>query len=160
MPEPPLNLMIDDFGVEERAVHERSLLGLDVGHHLMAFERDRVREKGGVTSADARRLPAGSRAFVVGNPIRLRFPPTQSGKRVVFFDLEDETGLLNVTCFDDVYMRDGKAIVTSQFATVIGTVQDRDGCPAFLATRVLPYRPQRLAGRGTLPLSVGDFLVG
>jgi error-prone DNA polymerase len=161
IPEPPVSLGITDFSAEERAVHERALLGMDVERHLMAFERARVAEKGALTTAEIRRLPFGTKAVAVGNPIRLRFPPTQSGKRVVFFDLEDETALLNVTCFDETYQRDGHAIVTKQYVTVRGVVQDRDGTPAFLASRVFPYRPMLLGGRPErLPLSSGDFLVG
>lgn len=71
--------------------------------------------------------------MIVGNPIRLRFPPTKSGKRVVFFDLEDESGLANVTCFDDTYIKYGQAIVCSQYVTILGEAQDRDGHIAFLA---------------------------
>jgi error-prone DNA polymerase len=160
-PEPPLPTEIPDFDAEERAVFERRLLGLDVQHHLMAFERERVAERGGISTDVARRLAHGRKAFVVGNPIRLRFPPTPSGKRVVFFDLEDETGLLNVTCFDDVYQRDGHTIVCSPYVTVIGEAQDRDGHIAFLAHRVFPYRPFLMRDRKErLPIAVADFLVG
>jgi error-prone DNA polymerase len=161
IPEPELPQGIEDFRSEEKVVYERAYLGLDIDRHLVAFERERITRQGGVTTAEARRLPAGSKAFAVGNPIRLRFPPTSSGSRVVFFDLEDETGLLNVTCFEDVYQRDGKAIVTHQYVTVVGLVQDRDGCPAFLATRVFPYNPvlaERVSQK--LPLASADFLVG
>lgn len=162
MPEPELPAGIEDFTMAEKAVHDRRVLGLDVERHLMAFERNRVESRGGITSEAAGRLPAGRKAIVVGNPIRLRFPPTSSGKRVVFFDLEDETGLLNVTCFDDVYQRDGHAIVCSPYVTIIGEAQDRDGHTAFLAHRVFSYRPAILSHVSTekLPVTVGDFLVG
>ncbi len=161
VPEPKIPDEIDDFSEAERAVHERRVMGLDVEHHLMAFERDRISSRGGVVSSRAKGLKPGQKAIVVGNPIRLRFPPTPSGKRVVFFDLEDEAGLLNVTCFDAVYQRDGHAIVCSPYVTIIGEAQDRDGHTAFLAHRVFPYRPQLLQDRKIkLPVAVADFLVG
>jgi error-prone DNA polymerase len=161
IPVPQLREDIEDFTLEEKAVYERALLGLDVGRHLMAFERERIQSKSGVTTSEARRLPIGAKALVVGNPIRLRFPPTASGKRVVFFDLEDETGLLNVTCFDDVYRRDGHAIVCSQYVTLVGITQDRDGHTAFLAERVFPYKPHILHHvEQPLPLPTADYLVG
>lgn len=138
--EPELPLGIEDFTTKERAVYERMILGLDVRHHLMQFERERIASKGGITTLEARRLPDLQKAIVVGNPIRLRFPPTPSGKRVVFFDLEDETGLLNVTCFDATYQRDGHAIVCSPFVTIVGKAQHRDEHIAFLADRVFPYK--------------------
>jgi error-prone DNA polymerase len=161
--EPKLVDDVRDMGARERALSDRQILGLDVERHVMAFERDRVAARGGFTSQAAGRLPAGTQAFAVGNPIRLRFPPTKSGKRVVFFDLEDETGLLNVTCFDDVYVRDGHAIVCSPYVTVVGEAQDRDGHIAFLAHRVFPFRPeltQDLPPNTKLPFRVADFLVG
>jgi error-prone DNA polymerase len=142
IPEPCLDLSIADFLQHEKAIYERAILGLDVKHHLMEFERERVHEKGGILGSAIHRMDNGDRAIVVGNPIRLRFPPTASGKRVVFFDLEDESGLLNVTCFDDVYRRDGHAIVTSAYVTIRGEVQDRDGHKAFLAHRIYPYKPK------------------
>jgi error-prone DNA polymerase len=152
---------VPDFSEVERSVYERAVLGLDVRQHLLAWERGLCTAKGCITGAQAKRLPAGSRATVVGNPIRLRFPPTPSGRRVVFFDLEDEEGLLNVTCFDRVYQRDGHAIVCSPYVTVVGTVQDRDGHPAFLARRVFAYTPGlggHAAGVGVLPVGTADFL--
>lgn len=158
--EPPLDLAVEDFSESEKRIHERSLLGMDVDSHLLSFERDRIASRGGLTTSEAKRLSHGDKGFSVGNPIRLRFPPTKSGKRVVFFDLEDETGLLNVTCFDDVYLKYGHAIVTQPYVTVKGEYQDRDGYPAFLASSVHPYNPLIGKSKQALPIKVGDFLVG
>lgn len=172
----PEILDVQDFNSVEKAIHERRILDLDVAQHLVAFERERISSRGGVSTEDARNLEHGRKAIIVGNPIRLRFPPTPSGKRVVFFDLEDETGLLNVTCFDAVYQKDGHAIVCSPYVTVIGEAQVRDGHLAFLAKRVFPYRPCILDaiaampesadqsghfgwGKAPLPQKTADFLV-
>ncbi|MBV6459750.1 MAG: Error-prone DNA polymerase [Fimbriimonadaceae bacterium] len=163
LPEPTFDPCPEDLTPEERAIQERRILGMDIHRHLMAFERERVQEKGGLTTQEVKKLPDKAKAIVVGNPIRLRFPPTPSGKRVVFFDLEDETGLLNVTCFDAVYRRYGHAIVCSPYITIVGRCQDRDGCPAFLAQQVYPYRSlieQRIGELQELPLKTADFLVG
>lgn len=161
--EPTVDLSIPDFTMAEKAIRERAVLGLDVHQHLMSFERDKIAAKGGITCEEAKSLKPGRHAVVVGNPIRLRFPPTPSGKRVVFFDLEDETGLLNSTCFDAVYQRDGHAIVTSPYVTLLGVSQWRDGCTAFLVKRVFPYNPhitKLVHLTEGLPLKTADFLVG
>jgi error-prone DNA polymerase len=161
IPEPKMNIDVEDFSEEEKAVHERTVLELDVDRHLMYYEADRIRARGCITSEQIKTLSDGDWALVVGNPIRLRFPPTPSGKRVVFFDLEDEVGLLNVTCFDRVYRRDGRAIVTSPYVTIRGQVQDRDGHKAFLAQKVWPYKPRLMSGQSVkLPVTTADFLVG
>lgn len=160
-PEPSLPQGVEDFSIEEKALYERAILEMDVAHHLMAFERERVGAKGVITSAEASRLPHLNKAYVVGNPIRLRFPPTQSGKRVVFFDLEDETGLLNVTCFDDTYIRYGHTIVCSPYVTIFGEAQERDNHVAFLAQQVFPYKPiiHCQNREQKLPIVTGDYLV-
>lgn len=160
-PEPDLPQGVKDFSNEEKALYERAILEMDVAKHLMAFERERVAAKGVITSAEASRLPNLQKAYVVGNPIRLRFPPTQSGKRVVFFDLEDETGLLNVTCFDDTYVRYGHTIVCSPYVTIYGEAQERDDHIAFLAQQVFPYHPviHRQNTQQPLPIVTGDYLV-
>jgi len=159
---PTITSDLADFTVAERAIRERKVLDLDVKEHLMTYERETVNAKGGITTRDAQSLSHRQRAIVVGNPIRLRFPPTPSGKRVVFFDLEDETGLLNVTSFDDCYQRDGHALVCSNYVTVIGHAQWRDGHMAFLASRIFPYSPRisRQTDIAELPIVKSDFLVG
>lgn len=159
IPEPELDLSVIDFDIQERAVLERSFLGMDIDQHLMAFERQRIRSKS-VTSIEVKNYQPGTQLAVVGNPIRLRFPPTSSGKRVVFFDLEDEFGLLNVTAFDDVYEKYGRAMITCPYVTVVGQVQNRDGHIAFLAERVYEYKPILLKSRQKqIPISGSDFLM-
>lgn len=159
--DPSLPLDLPDFKTIEKAVTERRLLGLDIKHHLMAFERARITARGGLTAAEASNLDHTEQVFVVGNPIRLRFPPTQSGRRVMFFDLEDETGLLNVTCFDDVYQRDGHKVICHPFVTIRGVAQNRDGHTAFLAQHIYAYQPNIKEASSTIPLpfTIGDFLM-
>ena len=162
MPEPAMPEGIEDFNIHERAIQDRRTLGLDVQQHLMAFEREKVRCKGGVTAREASSLPPGTKAIVVGNPIRLRFPPTESGKRVLFFDLEDETGLLNVTCFDDTYQRYGQNVICHKYVTLRGESQDRDRHTAFLTSHIFPYQPEILKEvreDEKLPIRMGDFLM-
>lgn len=158
---PPPPTGIEDFNAGEKAIYERRFLGMDVERHLMAFERDRIRAKGGLTAFEASNLDHTNEVFVVGNPIRLRFPPTQSGRRVMFFDLEDETGLLNVTCFDDVYQRDGHKVICNPYITLFGEAQNRDGHIAFMAHRILAYKPQMegIGDPALLPIVTGDFLM-
>jgi error-prone DNA polymerase len=158
--EPKIEFVGSDYSQLMRAVHERAILGLDVERHLFHFERERVSSKGALSAHDANIARHGERFYVVGIPIRLRFPPTESGRRVLFFDLEDETGLLNVTCFDDTYRKDGHTIVTSPYVTVFGEAQDRDGHTGVLAIRVFPYRPVIESElRAQAQLAIADFLV-
>lgn len=157
--EPALPIL-PDFSPEEKALFERDILGMDIAQHLMAWEREKVAAKGVIPNAEARHLPDGTKVMLVGNPIRLRFPPTPSGKRVVFFDLEDESGLMNVTCFDAVYQAYGPAIILHQYVTLIGRIQWRDGYAAFMAERAYPYKPLLTERAKRAPqMKVADFLM-
>lgn len=79
----------------------------------------------------------------------------------MFFDLEDETGLLNVTCFDEVYQRDGHKVICCPYITLWGEAQNRDGHIAFLAHRIHAYKPlmESLADPSLLPVLTGDFMM-
>jgi error-prone DNA polymerase len=162
IPEPPLSFDMEDFNAAEKAIFERRILGMDIEQHLMSFERDRVRGRGGLTAEEASCHRPGLQILVVGNPIRLRFPPTQSGRRVMFFDLEDETGMLNVTCFDEVYQRDGHKVICNPYIALMGETQDRDGHLSFLAHKIYPYKPileRESQDPLPLPVAISDFLM-
>lgn len=51
--EPPLDTNVSDFSIEEKRLHERNLLGMDVETHLPSFERDRIESREGLTTAEA-----------------------------------------------------------------------------------------------------------
>ncbi|HUT74791.1 MAG TPA: OB-fold nucleic acid binding domain-containing protein [Armatimonadota bacterium] len=96
----------------------------------MGLIRERLRRQGIVTTAAARRGRSGRRVKVTGLIIRPHRPPTKSGRTVVFFTLEDETGMLDVTVFDAVYQRCGKAIFTQPIITVSGRLDRRGDASA------------------------------
>jgi error-prone DNA polymerase len=87
--------------------------------------RERLRRQGVITTAEARRGRNGCRVKVAGLIIRPHRPPTKSGRTVVFLTLEDETGMLDVTVFDRIYQRCGKAIFTQPIVTVTGRLDRR-----------------------------------
>ncbi|MGB9920066.1 MAG: DNA polymerase III subunit alpha [Moorellales bacterium] len=97
----------EDFSPQDKQLMEYEVLGLEVERHYMGFWREVLRREGYLSGAELRRLPAGSRVKVAGLPVRPHRPPTRSGRLVVFFSLEDETGLTDVTVFEDVYQRYG-----------------------------------------------------
>jgi len=55
---------------------------------------------------------------------------------VVFLTLEDETGLIDVTVFEDVYMRWGADLFVSPLLLVSGRIDRRDGALSITAERV------------------------
>ena len=116
---------VADFSPREKWHHEFDILGIAMQQHPMALIRERLRREGVITAAQAAKSPSGRRAKVAGVIIRPHRPPTKSGRTVVFFTLEDETGMLDVTVFESVYQRCGKAIFTQPIVTVAGRLDRR-----------------------------------
>jgi error-prone DNA polymerase len=116
---------VADFSPREKWSYEFEILGLAIGEHPIGLMRERLRRQGIITTAQARGSRTGRWVKVSGLIIRPHRPPTKSGRTVVFFTLEDETGLLDVTVFESVYQRCGKAIFTQPIVTVTGRLERR-----------------------------------
>ena len=121
----PPPAQVADFSPREKWSYEFEILGLAMGEHPIGLMRERLRRGGNLTCAQAQQARNGRRAKVTGVIIRPHRPPTKSGRTVVFFTLEDETGLLDVTVFESVYQRCGKAIFTRPIVTVTGRLERR-----------------------------------
>lgn len=127
---------VDDFPPLERDVREYHALGLTVERHLVQHFRPQLRRLGAQPCARARRLPAGRSVTVGGLCIRPHRPPTKSGRTVVFLTLEDETGLIDVTVFEDVYMRWGEDLFVKPMLIVAGHVEHQGEAVSVIARRL------------------------
>lgn len=114
-----------DFSPFDRDMREFRALGLTSRRHLLHHWRPQLHTRGARTCAQAAALPHGHAVTVGGMCIRPHRPPTKSGRTVVFLTLEDETGLIDVTVFEDVYMRYGKDLFVKPLLLVGGTVEHR-----------------------------------
>lgn len=149
---------VPDFSPAGKHALEYRVLGLEVGRHHMSFWRSLLQKEGYLTSRQLRRLPGRAPVKVAGLPVRPHRPPTRSGKIVVFLSLEDETGLTDVTVFEDVYQEYGHLIFGPARGPlkVAGTLHRRGGGVSVTAERIeaLPPLPvdtpfiSRLKGEG------------
>jgi error-prone DNA polymerase len=141
---PTQPVRVADFTRLERVALEYRWLGFGISDHWMALFRDDLRTRGVELIRDARVRGERQMVTVAGIAIRPHRPPTKSGKTVVFFTLEDESGMLDVTMFQDVYQRCGAALFRPQRGVIAvqGVMQQRQGgAPALLARRVWAYQP-------------------
>ncbi|MEW6574218.1 MAG: DNA polymerase III subunit alpha [Bacillota bacterium] len=102
---PPAGLA--DFSPVEKYALEYHILEMDIDRHYMSFRRGELRKEGYLTSRQLRGLRHGTWVKTAGLPVRPHRPPTKSGRIVVFLSIEDETGLIDITVFEDVYQRYG-----------------------------------------------------
>ncbi|MBB1500173.1 DNA polymerase III subunit alpha [Propioniciclava sp. MC1683] len=92
---------LPEMTAEERMAAELAVLGMDATRHVMEDHREFV-EAIGVTHADEQvKRRSGSRLLVAGVKVATQTPPVKSGKRVVFLTLDDGTGPVDLTFFED-----------------------------------------------------------
>ncbi len=138
---PPLPGMSE---VEETAA-DLWATGLSPSHHPTEFVRAELAAQGVVTAADLRTLEHGHVVEVAGIVTHRQQPPTAKG--VVFIDLEDETGLVNVICSSGIWKRFRRVARTSAALRVRGLLERHQGVINLVARRIVP-----------LPLTLADAL--
>jgi error-prone DNA polymerase len=118
--------------------------GMSPGRHPTEFVRDALLARGAVT-AEALRGLSHRTVVEVGGIVTHRQQP-ETAKGVVFINLEDETGLVNVVCLPDVWKRFRKVARTSPALLVRGMLERQQGVINLLAHRIEPLdlRPASL----------------
>jgi len=145
---PPRRL--PDFSPVEKHILEHRILGLDIGRHYMTFWRSLLRKEGYLTGGELKTRPGNTWIKTAGLPVRPHRPPTRSGRTVVFFSLEDETGLTDVTLFEDVYQRYGQHLFGPRRhpLRVEGILERRDRGVSLTARVIGPLKRQGKEAEG------------
>jgi error-prone DNA polymerase len=127
-----------DFDTFTRSMQEHRILGFSPDRHIISFWRSSLEKRGVHTCRDVKtNLNTKTILSAAGVVIRPHTPPTKSGKRVIFFSLEDETGLLNVTVFPDVQEKFGHLIPGQSMLVVTGK-KDKRGSNGLTAIHLAP----------------------
>ena len=90
----------------ERVGAELEVLGMDVSHHVVDFYApmlDALAADGMAVARSSNLLKqrSHSEVFVAGVKVATQTPPVRSGRRVIFLTLDDSTGPVDATFFDD-----------------------------------------------------------
>jgi error-prone DNA polymerase len=80
---------------------ELDILGMDVSHHVLDFYRPMLADLGVVPARDLLAQRSESHVWVAGVKVATQTPPIRSGRRVVFLTLDDSTGPVDATFFED-----------------------------------------------------------
>ncbi len=86
----------------ERVRAELEVLGLDVSHHAVDFYAPMLRDLGITWSRDLLSRRNRAELLVAGVKVATQTPPIRSGRRVIFLTLDDGTGPVDATFFEDV----------------------------------------------------------
>ncbi len=85
----------------ERVRAELEILGLDVSHHIVDFYAPMLDQLQVTWSRDLLRRRSRSELLVAGVKVATQTPPIRSGRRVIFLTLDDGTGPVDATFFED-----------------------------------------------------------
>ena len=86
---------------EERMKAELEILGLDASRHVVDSYAEFLDELGTVRSKDLLHQRSKSELLVAGVKVATQTPPIRSGRRVIFLTLDDSTGPVDATFFED-----------------------------------------------------------
>ena len=93
---------LPELSAAERVRSELSILGLDASEHVVGDYLPLLRALGVTFSAELLRRRSRSELLVGGVKVATQTPPIRSGRRVIFVTLDDSTGPVDATFFDDV----------------------------------------------------------
>ncbi|MFC7548430.1 error-prone DNA polymerase [Plantactinospora sp. GCM10030261] len=118
----------------DRLVADVWATGLSPESHPAQFVRPRLDALGAVPIARLGRVEPGRRVRVGGIVTHRQRPATAGG--VTFLNLEDETGMLNVTCSPGLWQRYRKVARTSAALVVRGRLERSEGVVSLTADRL------------------------
>lgn len=137
-----------ELEAREIVTTELDLTSLDTSGHVMDFHRP-VLEAAGVTFAeDLLSLRNGAPVRVAGIRVATQTPPMASGKRVVFITLDDGTGCVDLSFFEEAQYNTGECLFAAKMLMAEGTIR-RTGPRAVTvqATRAWDLRGETVPGR-------------
>jgi error-prone DNA polymerase len=111
-------------------------MGLSPSAHPTEFTRPALEERGILTIAALADVPPQSVVEVAGVVTHRQRPGTAQG--VIFINLEDETGLLNVICSPGLWRRHRRVARTSSALLIRGVLEKHQGVTNLVAHRLSP----------------------
>lgn len=114
---------LPELSAAELVRAELDVLGLDVSHHVMAFHERMVRELGVTRAEGILRCRSQEEVLIAGVKVATQTPPIRTGRRVVFLTLDDATGPVDATFFEDAQGSYANTVFTSWLLLVRGHVR-------------------------------------
>ena len=142
---------LEPMPIADQVRYEVEILGLDLSAHVVSFYRPVLSALSVLPADRLLAVRSGSRVLVAGVKVATQTPPIRSGKRVAFVTLDDSTGPIDATFFEDAQDQYAATLFSSWLLLVRGTVRRTgprgvsvlaDGCWELGAV----YREWRAAG--------------
>jgi error-prone DNA polymerase len=112
--------------------------GISPDNHPVEFLRPALEEQGVLTAIALAGVPTGRRVTVGGVVTHRQRPATAQG--IIFLNLEDETGLINVVCSRGAWARHRRVARAESALLIRGTVENVEGVINLVAEHIEPLR--------------------
>jgi error-prone DNA polymerase len=122
-PEQTLPSGLPEMNQAERTRAELDVLGLDVSGHVLDGYSSFLRELGITQSRNLLGCRSKQRVLVAGVKVATQTPPIRSGRRVVFVTLDDSTGPVDATFFEDAQVGYASTLFHSWLLVLHGEVR-------------------------------------
>jgi len=107
----------------ERVRAELDVLGLDASRHVLEFYQPFLAALGVTRARNLLRCRSRQEVLVAGVKVATQTPPIRSGRRVIFVTLDDATGPLDATFFEDEQVHYATTVFHSWLLVIRGVVR-------------------------------------
>lgn len=107
----------------QRLKLELEILGMDASQHVMAFYRSFLDRLGTTRSPELLSRRSQADLLVAGVKVATQTPPVRSGRRVVFLTLDDGSGPVDATFFEDAQGPYAATVFSSWLVVVRGELR-------------------------------------
>ncbi|MBE1513698.1 DNA polymerase III subunit alpha [Nesterenkonia halotolerans] len=144
-----------ELQAREIVTTELDLTSLDTSGHVMEIHRPVLEAAGATFAEQLLSLRNGATVRVAGIRVATQTPPMASGKRVVFITLDDGTGCVDLSFFEEAQYNTGECLFAAKVLMAEGTIR-RTGPRAVTvqATRAWDLRGETVPGQ--LPAAAGS----
>ncbi len=123
----------------QRVMADYQHTGLTTGPDPMFYCRPALHKQGVLRASDVRKHPDGKRIKFAGNVIARQRPGDAHG--VIFLRMKDESGIMDVIVYPDLFDQDRFLVLKSAFLLIHGTLQNQHGVVQLRADKL-----ERFAG--------------
>lgn len=114
---------LPDMSLGEQVRAEFDVLGLDASSHIVSFYEEFLAALGVVRSRDLLTSRSRRSILVGGVKVATQTPPIRGGRRVVFLTLDDSTGPIDASFFEDAQLDYAHTLFHSWLLLVRGEVR-------------------------------------
>jgi error-prone DNA polymerase len=122
-PEQTVSSGLPEMTQAERTRAELDVLGLDVSGHVLDGYTRFLAELGTTRATDLLGCRSNQGVLVAGVKVATQTPPIRSGRRVVFVTLDDSTGPVDATFFEDAQVGYASTLFHSWLLVIKGQVR-------------------------------------